>query len=259
MQNSRMNSVIDSVIRATDRTAASVHQEMSRGVTSLAIVSSVAPLIGITGTVIMIAGIPPASGNKEAIHFLVMLYLSHSLWPTAFGLCVGVVAYMIYCSLTVQIGALDREMASTSARLAVELRRWGHILQSESDSTRSSRMFGAEPLQQTERHEWLRRHEREGQLQQRFNRVAGVALAVALILSGTRSFFVDLLNPLGAVVASLFLNAFHLAVCGAFLYPIWVWPLKRKPGALLMLSAILACCWAIVDFCFSWHHRLTDF
>ena len=249
MQNSRMHPAIDSVIRATDRTAASVHQEMSRGITSLATISTTAPLVGLAGTVFTMFGpLSRGSGERDAVRRAMLDGLSDSLWPTAFGLCIGIVAYMFHRFLLFQLGVIDHEMASTSARLTVELRRWGHLLRSASRASAPAEMFGVQPLEQADRDEWLRQYERERKLQQRLNRVAAVALSVALILNATSSYFVDILTPLGAVVASLFRIAFHLVVCAAFLYPIWAWPMNRKPGALLVLSSVLAFCWAIIDF-----------
>ena len=254
-----MNPAIEAARRASQRATFATHQQLSEGINTLAAVGSVSLLFGIAATILIIAVFPfGPSNDRDARTFFMMTWLSHSLVPTALGVAVGVTAILCHRYLTSRLESLHHEMVCVSETLVTDLVRYGPFLKSNSESFETP-MFGAEPLEQGERDECLRQFERDEQLRHSLIHVTRVALASALLFHSTSSFFVDLLNPVSAIVSSLFRVALHLAVCGSLVYPIWVWLLKRRPGVFVALSSALACCWAIVDFSLSWHHWLTDF
>ena len=238
-----MDPAIEAARRASERSAVLVRANMNQRVDSLAIVASTAPLVGLLGTIPMLIGsFPGGSWEKESWFLQTMIWLSDALTPTALGLLVGLIAHLLYRYFLNELDALDLDMAYATEGMTSALAR-----------------SGAEPLEQGERDECLRQFERDEQLRHSLIHVTRVALASALLFHSTSSFFVDLLNPVSAIVSSFFRVAFHLAVCGSLVYPIWVLFLKRRPGVFVALSSALACCWAIVDFSLSWHHWLTDF
>ena len=261
MHNSHMDPAIEAARRASERSAVLVRANMNQRVDSLAIVASTAPLVGLLGTIPMLIGsFPGGSWEKEAWFFQTMIWLSDALTPTALGLLVGLIAHLLYRYFLNELDALDLDMAYATAGLTSALACGGDSLTWADAAPRDfPPMFGAEPLEQGERDECLRQFERDEQLRHSLILVTRVALASALLFHSTSSFFVDLLNPVSAIVSSFFRVAFHLAVCGSLVYPIWVLFLKRRPGVFVALSSALACCWAIVDFSLSWHHWLTDF
>ena len=79
--------------RTSERTAAKVHEQMKKAVASLGTIASTAPLIGFFGTVY---GIPKSflgcGGNAAICMAANVERLSWSIWTTALGLSVGLVA-----------------------------------------------------------------------------------------------------------------------------------------------------------------------
>jgi signal peptidase I len=121
---------IGAVRRASAHAAARAHEEMRRGVASLAGIATAAPLIGFFGTVLGIVGSFRSYGSsRSTILADVTSRLSESLAPAILGLAVAIVSFWSYRYLSAQMEAFDREMENASVdlvnRLVVHLGRLG--------------------------------------------------------------------------------------------------------------------------------------
>jgi biopolymer transport protein ExbB/TolQ len=97
---------------AGERAAAVIHLQMSRGLTSLATIASVAPFVGLFGTVLgMINSFRGSCGSQSAELAMVTQGISESLATTALGLLVAIPAVWLYWYLHAQLDAFDSEMA----------------------------------------------------------------------------------------------------------------------------------------------------
>jgi biopolymer transport protein ExbB/TolQ len=120
--------LLDAVRRHSLRAAAAVHQDLHRGLNSLATIAATAPFLGILGTVPSIVGsFVGCGGEKWTCLAAVVLNLSNAIVPTALGLLVAIPALWCYKHLSSRVEAFDLEMDGASLdlvnRLAVHLRR----------------------------------------------------------------------------------------------------------------------------------------
>jgi biopolymer transport protein ExbB/TolQ len=115
--------VLEAVERHSAGAAAAIHQEMKRGVNSLATIASVAPRLGLLltlrGIVFSFGG---GSGEKTAMMAALASRLSESLMPTALGLVVSVPALWWYKYLSSRVKDFDVEMKGATADLVSCLR-----------------------------------------------------------------------------------------------------------------------------------------
>ncbi len=110
--------LLEAVQRSTRRAAALVRGEMKRGLTSLASITSVAPLLGFLGTVLAIPNSFPGCGAARAYCMTAVFErLSGALVPAALGLLVAVPALCCYRYLSSEIEAFDLEMENASLQL----------------------------------------------------------------------------------------------------------------------------------------------
>jgi biopolymer transport protein ExbB/TolQ len=105
------------------RSAAAVHQDLKRGLNTLATITCLAPFLGILGTVL--AGIPdsfPGFGTDKT-HAMAIIFkgLSRALVPTALGLLAGLQSLCCYKYLSGRLAQFDGEMNNRSLQLLNEL------------------------------------------------------------------------------------------------------------------------------------------
>jgi biopolymer transport protein ExbB/TolQ len=111
--------------RASSRSAAVVHGELTRGLNSLVSIASTAPWLGLYGTVLgMNASFPGVNGSKESIMASMFEGLSEAFVPCAFGLMTALAAIWFYKYLLTEVEALDSEMQNASLQLINDL---GHL------------------------------------------------------------------------------------------------------------------------------------
>jgi len=118
----------DAVLRAADRAAVAVRQDMKRGLNGLATIASVAPWLGLLITVIGIVGsFVGCNGPKLSCMAAIVDRLANALVRGALGLLVGINAFCFYRYLLSQLEGLEIEMRNMAAELAnavsVSLRR----------------------------------------------------------------------------------------------------------------------------------------
>jgi biopolymer transport protein ExbB/TolQ len=105
----------EAALRACRRTAALVHLEMKGGVDSLATIASVAPLIGIFGTLVGIfTSFRGVGGEKTAMLARTAGYIAIGITPAALGLLIGLIALWSYLHLRACLATFDREMQAAT-------------------------------------------------------------------------------------------------------------------------------------------------
>lgn len=114
--------VLEAVARKSARAAAAAHQDLKRGLSSLASIAATAPFVGLFGTVVGIAGSSRSfSISKEAFQAAIMASLSESMISTALGLLVAIAASWIYSYLSSELETFDLEMQNASLPLINQL------------------------------------------------------------------------------------------------------------------------------------------
>jgi biopolymer transport protein ExbB/TolQ len=114
---------LDCTRRASARSVTAVHGEMKRGLNSLATISSIAPFIGLFGTLLgIVNSFRGGIGEKTAALGRLAGYLSESLVPTELGLLVALAAFCGYRCLLTKLDAFDLEMENASIQLTSDLR-----------------------------------------------------------------------------------------------------------------------------------------
>jgi len=109
---------IEASKRALERAAAIVHEELKRGVSSLATIGSTAPFVGLFGTVLgIINAFKGIQTQKSAGLAAVAGGIAEALVTTAIGLFVAVPAVWVYNYFTSKIEAFDVEMDNSSSEL----------------------------------------------------------------------------------------------------------------------------------------------
>lgn len=109
---------IEASRRALGRSAAIVHAELERGLSGLATIGSIAPFVGLLGTVI---GIMDAFRGIQTNHVTglgaVAGGISEALLTTALGLFVAIPAVVMFNYFITKIKAFDVEMENSSSEL----------------------------------------------------------------------------------------------------------------------------------------------
>jgi len=110
--------VIETAMRALDRSIAIVHAEMKRGLSGLATIGSTAPFVGLFGTVVgIINAFKGISAQKASGLSAVAGGIAEALVTTALGLLVAVPAVWTFNYFTNKVEAFDVEMDNSSMAL----------------------------------------------------------------------------------------------------------------------------------------------
>ncbi len=116
--------LIDAAERGLDRSVATIHAELKRGLSGLATIGSTAPFVGLFGTVVGIMNAFRASAPTKAAGIAsVASGISEALVTTALGLLVAVPAVWCYTYFTTKVENFDVEMENSSMELVSYLVR----------------------------------------------------------------------------------------------------------------------------------------
>jgi biopolymer transport protein ExbB len=116
--------LIDAAERGLDRSVATIHAELKRGLSGLATIGSTAPFVGLFGTVVGIMNAFRASAPAKAAGIQsVASGISEALVTTALGLLVAVPAVWCYNYFTTRVENFDVEMENSSMELVSYLVR----------------------------------------------------------------------------------------------------------------------------------------
>jgi len=111
--------IIDAVLRAAGRSAATVQCDLKRGVNSLATIASVAPLLGLLITIDgMVSSFGSCGGERSTCIAAVVGALSDAIARSGIGLLVGIVSLWCYRCLQSELDDFDVEMKNTTLELA---------------------------------------------------------------------------------------------------------------------------------------------
>ena len=109
---------IESSKRALERSESIVHAKLKRGLGGLATIGSVAPFIGLFGTVVgILNAFQQIATQKTAGIGAIAGGISEALVTTAFGLVVAIPAVMCFNYFTNKVEAFDVEMDNSSSEL----------------------------------------------------------------------------------------------------------------------------------------------
>lgn len=116
--------LIDAAKRGLERSVATIHAELKRGLSGLATIGSTAPFVGLFGTVVGIMNAFRASAPVKATGIQsVASGISEALVTTALGLLVAVPAVWCYNYFTTKVENFDVEMENSSMELVSYLVR----------------------------------------------------------------------------------------------------------------------------------------
>jgi hypothetical protein len=232
--------LLQAVARASKRSSAVVHEEMRVGVYGLATIASLAPWVGVFGTVLTFPNaFPGVSGQRESVMAFMFDHLAASMWFTAFGLFVGLVSLWFYKYLTGRIHTFDLEMENASLELLNQLSRFPGRFTAEPAFTRCDRpMFDEKSLDELSR-------------DQRFWRrcmfLAGTATVAVWFGQALRYFLYDALPSFPAMRAPWIHIPIIFAISWIPSYPVWVKFMRRRPGGLVALASVFCLCWSVAE------------
>ena len=232
--------VVEFVGRAMKRSAAVVHRQMSQGLNSLATVASIAPLVGIFGSLIgIVNSFPGFAGEKHAILWMIFARLSEACVPTALGLLIAVPAVCCYKYLTGRLECIDREMESASIELVnlltvLPVRLASAVGVSFVTDTPVSRDDFGDELRE-DRRPWYR---------------SSVVVVGTLIISWCvqiARYFDDGLPLESATRRACVYVVFTFAASWFAAYPVLVKFLHRRSGALAASASLICLGWSVVE------------
>jgi biopolymer transport protein ExbB/TolQ len=238
---------IQAVKRASERSSAVVHKDLKQGLSSLATIASIAPLVGVFGNMTgILSSFVGCAGEKSACMAATVERLSESIWPTAFGLMVGLISVWCYKYLSGRLEAFDREMKNASLELLNQLAIYGgrmkagHAIRRASDSPIFRKRTLAE-LKEDQR-SWHRSIS-----------MTAAALAMAWCIQVVRYLEHDLYPLDSASWTACWYLSYTFGISCIPAYPVWVRFLHRKPGGLAVLSSGLCLFWCIAELVFKVH------
>jgi MotA/TolQ/ExbB proton channel family len=236
--------VLQLVSRASKRSSAVVHEEMKGELYSLATIASLAPWVGIFGTILGIVNSfgGGVTGEKTAIMAAFAKRLSESLWPTAFGLLVGLVSLWFYLYLSSKLRTIDLEMENASLELLNLLSRFPSPFRIEHATDR--RLFGEMSFDDVARDE---------RFQRRCLFLAGAALVLAWFAQTSRYVLVDSISLGSAVRVACFYLPIVFGLSCLPMYLVWVKLLGRRPGGLIALGSVFCLCWTVAELVLGRH------
>ena len=239
--------ILESVLRASKRSSAAVHKDMSYGLNSVATIASTAPLVGLLGTIWGILHSFHSCGEKSFCMAALAESLSESIWPTALGLLIGIVSLLFYKYLAGSLRLIDDEMENASLDLVDYLRHRRGPFEFEAPVGRvdDRPMFGEEPV------EALRK---DLNFWRWSISLAGTALVASWFVNAARYFYDYSLSLSALGLAALAYVIFTFGLSCFLAYPIWVGLLRRRRGGLAAVSAGFCVCWSVAKLI--WGDRL---
>ena len=231
-----MSEILEMVGRASKRSSAVVREEMRAGVYGLATIASLAPWVGLFGTILGMANsFPGYDGPRLSIRPIIFENLSQSLWPTAFGLAVGLMSLWFYRYLTGRLRTFDLEMENASIDLLNQLSRFpGRFAIAPAVD---SPMFGEKPLDELKRDNKFRRW---------CVFIAGIAFLSAWFAEAL--FYVDEYSLPAYIRFPLMCGLVFLPA-----YPLWVKLVRRRSGGLIALASVICLCWSVAELVLGRH------
>jgi hypothetical protein len=216
---------------------------MRAGVSGLTTIASIAPWVGLFGTVLgIVNSFQGIVGEKTSLMAAFAKRLSESLWPAAFGLLVGLVSLWFYLYLSGRLRTFDLEMENASLDLLNQLSRFPSRF--TIGDVADNRLFGEVPLDEVARDE---------KFQLRCMFLAGTALVLAWFAQASRYFLVESLSMGSAVGVACFYLPIVFGLSCLPMYLVWVKLLGRRPGGLIALGSVFCLCWSVAELVLGRH------
>jgi hypothetical protein len=237
--------VIRATERAMSRAAVAAHEDLKHGLTTLATITSLAPFLGVFGTVWAI-GFDTFRGigmEKSAAMAAVAEGLSRACLPAALGLLVGLQSLWCYRYFRDRLVEFDHEMENASLRLVNQL------------TLQLGRLSPAGPPEPINRSlPYLEAYSviaGEDRRCRRHSALAAVALlAVAWCIQMVGYFDYDAL-PLDSAMRTAFRSVLIIFCCSCLpAYAVWVDLLHRKSAGLALVAATLCLSWCAAGLLF---------
>ena len=232
---------LQAVTRVSRCSSAVVHDEMKQGLYSLATIACIAPWVGLFGNVLGIVNSFQGLGTSKAAGLAALAHrLSESMWPTALGLLVGIIALWCYRYLESSLETLDQEMESASLELLNQLARFRGRFSAEPAIQRLSdgAMFGEKSLAE------LRQDEK---FWRRCMFLTATALVMAWMAQVLRYFGHDSLPLYQSVQTACVFFPFLFGISCLPMYPVWTRLLRRRSGGLAALGSVFCLCWSLAE------------
>jgi hypothetical protein len=236
--------VLEAVARASKRSSAVAHEEMKGELYSLATTASVAPLVGLFGTVVGIAhSFGGCYGQRSTCIGPVAGALSESMLPTALGLAAALVALWSYEYLAGRLRTIDLEMENASLELLNQLSRFRGRFAADPALVPPGEglMFGARPLAELSREDKALRQSMI---------LTGTMLALAWCALAASYVGHDALPLETAVWSACFYIPILFGTSCLLAYPLWIKLLNRRPGGLAGMGSAICLAWALAEFLF---------
>jgi len=162
--------------------------------------------------------------------------LSESLWPTAFGLLVGLISLWCYRYLTGRLSTIDLEMENASLDLLNQLSRFRGRFAARPAG--DSRMFGETSLDEPRR---------DDKFERRCMLLASTALVLAWLAQAWRYLAVDFVSLPSALLAACIYLAIVFVISCLPMYLVWSKVLRRRPGGLVAMGSVLCLSWSVAE------------
>ena len=235
--------ILGATERAMARAATIAHEDLKRGLNTLAMITCAAPLVGILGTLfgLLFDTFLGFDGDKSTGMALLAGRISRACVPSAFGILIGIHALWGYRYLRGRLAEADDEMATTSLGLINSLAPHLDCLRSRApiqelgDSLPYLAAY-CPALDAHSRHRLL-------------TTLTTVGLILVLwsmqVATYLRSVEFDAMPFGGLIVASLWPPMLMFGCSFVSLYAVWVDLLHRKPRGVAPIAAALALVWRI--------------
>jgi hypothetical protein len=226
------------------RSSTVVRGQMRQGLSSLATVASVAPFVGIFGTLIgIVNSFRGISGEKITNMAATFAGLSDACVPTALGLLVAIPSLWFYKYLAARLKCFDREMESVSLEL-INLLIVCPVGLAPADAVN---FVTESPIFRDELGDELRDDRRPWY---RSSLIVAALLIVTWCVQIAR-YLADHHLPLESTLwrACVYV-IFTFAVFWFAVYPVWLKLLDRASGGLAALTSLLCLGWSLTELFF---------
>jgi hypothetical protein len=223
-----------------ERAAFVAHEDLKRGLNTLATLASIAPFVGLFGTLWGIFNSFGSIGTERSTAMAMIADgISRACMPTAVGLFVGLLSLWGYRHLRSRLQEFDHEMADV--RLSILNQLALHI---------GRLRFACTTAESAVSLPYLESYSPHTAAEESYEHHAMAASATLLVLSwcvqAVGGFQLDLLTPAGAVVSGFWTVVVAFACACLLVYAVWVDLLHRRSAGVLWIAAALCCLWSVL-------------
>jgi hypothetical protein len=238
--------VLGATERAMGRAAAIAHEDLKRGLNTLATIICVAPLAGVFGTIWALSSdtFRGIAGERTTLMAALAERISWAVVPTALGIAVGLQAFWIHRYLVGRLADCEGEIETAALGFITGL--VPHI---------GLRSFSAPVQESGDSLPYLEAYSRDSETHSRF----GALITTVLLLAG---FCVQMAVrfqqvefdpiPLNTLIVTSLCSVMMMFCCACLpVYAVWVDLLHRKPGGVgAPVAAALSLTWCLAGWAY---------